>query len=151
MSKESKLELLDQLEEKVELLHAQTKETRKCLEAATERISSDGVLEVTRIDSIRKLLSEVKALTLTSSSLLSELGSDAVPASFSEFSEEIEGLRRLLDKSVYIEAREFLLGFGSTTRTSRNCLRRSKRTCFLWISKACLLVTARRSSVIMSC
>lgn len=109
MSEVSKSELLKELEEKVAKLHEQTEVTREGLEEAAEWIADDGVLDVKRIDSLRTLLNEVKALSLTTDKLLKSLGFDAMPSSFTEFSEEIDVLKVLLDKSVYIEAKDFLL------------------------------------------
>lgn len=109
MSEVSKSELLKELEEKVAKLHEQTEVTREGLEEAAEWIADDGVLDVKRIDSLRTLLSEVKALSLTTDKLLKSLGFDAMPSSFNEFSEEIDVLKVFLDKSMYIEAKDFLL------------------------------------------
>ena len=132
MSEVSKSELLKELEEKVAKLHEQTEVTREGLEEAAEWIADDGVLDVKRIDSLRTLLSEVKALSLTTDKLLKSLGFDAMPSSFTEFSEEIDVLKVFLDKSMYIEAKDFLLSTESRKIlwlwTLRICQQRSAST-----------------------
>lgn len=108
-NKNNKLELLEKLQSRVAQFHEESKDLSESLQRIVEKLDDGYILSTEECTETVGKITSVKELRKLCETSYNDFDRDELPATFDEFSEEVKQIEALLDKTEYIEARDFLL------------------------------------------
>ena len=109
MSSKNKLELLEKLQSRVSRFHEESKDLCDTLQQIVENLGEGYILTSEECTEASNKITSVKALRKQCEASYREFGHDELPETFDDFHEEVCRIESMLDKTKYIEAKDFIL------------------------------------------